>query len=143
MRSLFRKNEQAIERKREDERTYVCVFMYACVQVCIHKIHVFQTKPTGTPPHTYTRQPIGPAVLLNAVYFKGEWGSKFDEKSTRPGTFNTLTGAAIPCQYMQKSEKRMLVRMCSTKIILELSLNYPISYADRSHETFVQDKFPV
>jgi len=48
-------------------------------------------------------------VLLNAVYFKGEWGNKFDEKHTVQGTFNTLTGAAIPCHYMQKSEKRMLV----------------------------------
>ena len=52
-------------------------------------------------------QPEGPAVLLNAVYFKGEWANKFDEKLTLQGTFQPFSGAAIPFQYMKKTEKRM------------------------------------
>jgi len=51
--------------------------------------------------------PLGPAVLLNAVYFKGEWSSTFEGKLTQDGTFNSFAGA-VPCHYMHKNEKRML-----------------------------------
>ena len=62
----------------------------------------------GKIPKLLDQDPLGPAVLLNAVYFKGAWGSKFDEKMTKSGSFQTLDGTSLPCHYMQKSDKRML-----------------------------------
>ena len=60
-------------------------------------------------PTLLSTDPVGPAVLLNAVYFKGEWASKFDQSLTQPGTFEDLEGGGSkPCHYMFRAEKKML-----------------------------------
>ena len=50
--------------------------------------------------------PLVRAVLVNAVYFKGSWASKFDPAHTRPGTFHAA-GASIPAQFMHRSAKQL------------------------------------
>lgn len=52
--------------------------------------------------------PEGPAVLLNAVYFKGEWQTKFDEAKTVEGTFRLFDGSTRPCMLMSSVDKKML-----------------------------------
>ena len=37
--------------------------------------------------------PLTKALLLNAVYFKGSWASKFDKDASGPGTFRAPAGA--------------------------------------------------
>ena len=51
--------------------------------------------------------PLVRAVLVNAVYFKGSWASKFDPAHTRLGTFNAAGGASIPAQFMHRSAKQL------------------------------------
>jgi serine protease inhibitor len=48
--------------------------------------------------------PQGVMVLVNALYFKGEWTNRFDERSTRPGPFQPPTGAAIQVPRMTQTE---------------------------------------
>ena len=60
-------------------------------------------------PTLLNANPVGPAVLLNAVYFKGEWSSKIDQSLTQPGTFEDLEGGGSkPCHYMFRAEKKVL-----------------------------------
>lgn len=46
----------------------------------------------------YTR-----SVLLNAVYFKGEWGIKFDKDSTKTAPFYVSTTETVNCPMMYRS----------------------------------------
>ena len=39
---------------------------------------------------------VPPAVLTNAVYFKGMWAVPFNAKATRNGPFTTASGRAWP-----------------------------------------------
>lgn len=39
-------------------------------------------------------------ILLNAVYFKGEWRTAFDRQATRPLPFRTASGAEVPVATM-------------------------------------------
>jgi serpin B len=41
--------------------------------------------------------------LINAIYFKGSWRSKFDPALTTASTFTSSTGAAQPVQLMRRS----------------------------------------
>lgn len=43
-------------------------------------------------------------VLLNAVYFKGNWKDKFDEKLTKPKPFHVdkTTTIQVPTMYIKK-----------------------------------------
>ncbi|KAK2160309.1 hypothetical protein LSH36_136g03032 [Paralvinella palmiformis] len=45
------------------------------------------------------------AVLVNAVYFKGNWDSKFKVESTKPATFTAIGGEEIPVQMMYQKDK--------------------------------------
>ncbi|XP_044151184.1 serpin B4-like [Bufo gargarizans] len=44
-------------------------------------------------------------VLVNAVYFKGTWANKFDEKNTKEGTFHMNKTETKKVQMMSKSGK--------------------------------------
>lgn len=54
------------------------------------------------------KDPLGPAVLMNAVYFKGEWTHTFDESKTVDGKFRKFDGSEQPCKLMQKNDKKAL-----------------------------------
>ena len=47
--------------------------------------------------------PSAVMFLINAIYFKGSWRSKFDPALTTPGTFTSSTGTAQPVQLMRRS----------------------------------------
>jgi serpin B len=42
--------------------------------------------------------PLAVAVLINAVYFKGEWANKFDKDNTRDMKFLLPSGTSTPCK---------------------------------------------
>eukprot|EP00959_Pyramimonas_sp_CCMP1952_P369375 7736825-Pyramimonas_sp.AAC.1 len=42
--------------------------------------------------------PLAVAVLINAVYFKGEWANKFDKNDTRKMDFHLAGGTSVPCK---------------------------------------------
>lgn len=49
---------------------------------------------------------IDPAAVLfviNAIYFKGSWASKFDQRRTSAGQFRLPGGRQVPCQMMTQS----------------------------------------
>lgn len=77
------------------------------------------TKTKGKIPSILVEDPLGPSVLVNAVFFKGEWGSKFDEKATEAGEFKGL-GGAVPAMMMKKDDKKMLFKSSSTADIAQL-----------------------
>eukprot|EP00959_Pyramimonas_sp_CCMP1952_P279461 5842568-Pyramimonas_sp.AAC.1 len=45
--------------------------------------------------------PLVVAVLINAVYFKGEWANKFDKANTREMDFHLAGGTSVPCKVLQ------------------------------------------
>lgn len=45
------------------------------------------------------------AVLVNAVYFKGDWLSKFNASKTRPGDFKTSPSKTLRVNFMHAKEK--------------------------------------
>lgn len=45
------------------------------------------------------------AVLVNAVYFKGDWDSKFKTEKTEPGMFTTADDEKIPVKMMYQKGK--------------------------------------
>ncbi len=52
--------------------------------------------------------PIDPMVLMyliNAIYFKGEWSTQFDDKNTFEHTFQTFTGEAQSVRMMSRIGK--------------------------------------
>lgn len=59
------------------------------------------------------------ALLINALYFKGDWKYTFDESATAEGGFQTLAGTSTKVQYMSltgnlesyQDEKVSLVKM--------------------------------
>ncbi|MCB1135733.1 MAG: serpin family protein [Chlamydiia bacterium] len=44
------------------------------------------------------------AVLLNALYFKGEWCQQFKASNTRSADFRTAQGEAVTCQMMSQDD---------------------------------------
>ena len=51
--------------------------------------------------------PLTVMVLVNALYFKGLWKSKFDKDNTKPDKFVTNLGEQIDVQMMHKKSKQM------------------------------------
>ncbi len=48
--------------------------------------------------------PLLRAVLLNAVYFKGDWSRKFDSGKTRPADFHLSGGGTATVRLMEKQD---------------------------------------
>jgi serpin B len=42
--------------------------------------------------------------LINAIYFKGDWVSPFDESATRPGVFHLADGSTAQANYMYQTK---------------------------------------
>eukprot|EP00238_Polyblepharides_amylifera_P009352 CAMPEP_0196598294 /NCGR_PEP_ID=MMETSP1081-20130531/94237_1 /TAXON_ID=36882 /ORGANISM="Pyramimonas amylifera, Strain CCMP720" /LENGTH=487 /DNA_ID=CAMNT_0041923971 /DNA_START=226 /DNA_END=1689 /DNA_ORIENTATION=+ len=57
------------------------------------------------------------AVLLNAVYFKGEWTNKFDKSNTKETPFKLASGATVSSQMMfQKFAGQKKVKYAEIKL---------------------------
>lgn len=54
--------------------------------------------------------PNSVCVLLNAIYFKGLWASRFDKTATRPGDFYTTGGKALSVPMMNQTAEYPMVR---------------------------------
>ena len=44
-------------------------------------------------------------LILNALYFKGQWSHKFDKNNTSKGTFKSLSGEEVQLDFMRQTEK--------------------------------------
>ncbi|KAL6614445.1 hypothetical protein ACP70R_036715 [Stipagrostis hirtigluma subsp. patula] len=67
------------------------------------------------PPGSVT--PETPAVLANALYFKGAWSSKFDAWLTRDDTFYLPTGGRVRVPFMSSISKQYIARHRGYKIL--------------------------
>lgn len=54
--------------------------------------------------------PDAVAVLMNALYFKGQWAQKFDKSETVEGDFTRADGTTASVQLMHKEEKMAACR---------------------------------
>jgi serpin B len=45
--------------------------------------------------------------LINAIYFKGSWTTRFDPALTRDGTFNLTDGTQVQCPMMAQSREQL------------------------------------
>ena len=67
----------------------------------------------------YVLDPLSVCVLLNAVYFKGDWENKFDVKNTRSTDFLSAKGETVKADMMRLTAKfRLLER--ETFSVLEM-----------------------
>ncbi|KAL6845498.1 hypothetical protein ACP4OV_024993 [Aristida adscensionis] len=61
--------------------------------------------------------PGTPAVLANALYFKGAWARKFDAALTRDDAFYLPTGARVRAPFMSSTSKQCIVRRNGYKVL--------------------------
>lgn len=74
-------------------------------------------------------------VLTSAVYFKGNWESRFDPQETRPGTFSLADGKTVQVQMMNqkgefgisRDEKAVIVQMAYAGGKLSMVIMMPLS----------------
>jgi serpin B len=59
--------------------------------------------------------------LINAIYFKGAWTTRFDKSLTRPDQFTTVSGATAPIAMMRRTDT---VRVAETTDAQVLDLPY-------------------
>jgi serine protease inhibitor len=55
-----------------------------------------------------TIDPADVMFLINAIYFKGTWRSRFDPADTKPGDFTAASGAKQPAQFMMRHDDKIL-----------------------------------
>ena len=77
-------------------------------------------KTNGLIPKMFEQlSPLTRVLLINALYFKGDWQYSFDESATAEGSFQTLSGTQAKVQYMMlagdlevyRDDKVSLVKM--------------------------------
>ena len=61
-------------------------------------------------------------ILINAIYFKGEWASRFDKDATKPGDFITSSGATATTDIMHG--KRIPANVLFNNDVTMLDLPY-------------------
>mmetsp|Transcript_46608 Transcript_46608/g.112066 ORF Transcript_46608/g.112066 Transcript_46608/m.112066 type:complete len:375 (+) Transcript_46608:1218-2342(+) len=66
------------------------------------------------------KEPPGPAVLLNAVYFKGEWKHKFDPANTAKAQFRGFGGSPKECDMMKSDSKKTIYAETPTSHVVVL-----------------------
>jgi serpin B len=67
--------------------------------------------------------PLTRLVLVNAIYFKGNWASQFDEKRTKDDTFYLLSGQRVQVPLMAMAQKKEF-RYAETESLQVLELPY-------------------
>ncbi|XP_040385937.1 serpin-Z1-like [Oryza brachyantha] len=58
-----------------------------------------------------------PAVLGNALYFKGAWESKFEPQSTRDDVFYLLNGGHVPTPFMSSGKRQYIACRAGYKVL--------------------------
>src|SRR6185369_1783180 len=58
-----------------------------------------------------------PAVLANALYFKGAWERKFDASFTRDGSFYPPTGDHVSVPFMSSTRDQYIARRPGYKVL--------------------------
>jgi serine protease inhibitor len=71
-------------------------------------------------PEILTRDPDGPVVLVNAVYFKGGWAKKFDKSLTMTGEFTPFGLFPVRCNMMSMTNKKMPYKQTRHSEIVKL-----------------------
>lgn len=61
--------------------------------------------------------PLTRLVLVNAIYFKGNWASQFDEKRTRDETFYLLSGKRVQAHMMAQKEEFRYAKKESLQVL--------------------------
>ncbi|MFP4556730.1 MAG: serpin family protein [Bacteroidales bacterium] len=56
-------------------------------------------------------------VLTNAIFFKGQWEEKFDEKKTAQAEFKAIKGSAVECKMMKRKGKYNLYKGNDIKLL--------------------------
>jgi serpin B len=64
--------------------------------------------------------PLTVAILVNAIYFKGEWTTKFDRARSVLGSFSLSDKDRRPCAMMRRDDKRMLYAEKNDLQVVEL-----------------------
>lgn len=59
-------------------------------------------------------------VLVNAVYFKGQWAEKFDPELTRDGAFRLIDGTQVQVPMMQRMNAKVLQGSGERFVAIEL-----------------------
>jgi serpin B len=61
--------------------------------------------------------PLTRLVLVNAIYFKGNWASQFDEKRTKDETFYLLSGKRVQAPMMAQKEEFRYAKKESLQVL--------------------------
>jgi serpin B len=56
-------------------------------------------------------------VLVNAIYFHGHWGNKFDESATQPGPFTRLDGSTVNPPMMNQKASFKLAELDDVSVL--------------------------
>ena len=75
-----------------------------------------------------------PAVLANALYFKGAWERKFDASLTRDGAFYLATGGHVRVPFMSSTGKQYIATRPGYKV---LRLPYARGREDRAFSMYI------
>jgi serine protease inhibitor len=55
--------------------------------------------------------------LINAIYFKGSWTTRFDKTQTRTEPFNTVSGATAPIAMMRRTDTIRVAETANAQVV--------------------------